>query len=84
MAFALLYRTPMSRPGHVLSCLLAIAGLSACSDPATAPDAGDLGQGSETTAALVINEVSPKPASGADWLEIMNTSDVPRFTKLGK
>ena len=67
----------MERSGQVLSCLLAIAGLSACSEPAAGPDAGDLGQGSETTAALVINEVSPKPASGADWLEIMNTSADP-------
>jgi hypothetical protein len=40
------------------------------------PDAAPRGQGSETTAALVINEVAPR-GDGADWIELANTSDQP-------
>jgi len=60
---------------HLLIYLAAIAAVAACSDPPAAePDAGDLGQGTVTSAALVINEVAPKPSNGADWIELMNTS----------
>lgn len=40
------------------------------------PDAAPRGQGSETTADLVINEVAPRGA-GADWIELHNASAAP-------
>ena len=51
-------------------------------DGAVGPDAGVTdaaaeGQGSEATGPLIINEVSAKPASGSDWLEVFNRSDSP-------
>ncbi len=39
------------------------------------PDAAPRGQGSAPRGALVINEVSPRPSAGADWIEIYNRSD---------
>ena len=64
---------------------LVLAGLVACgADAVTPPDAMPLdgpdatprGQGSETTADLVINEVAPR-GDGADWIELHNTSAAP-------
>lgn len=54
--------------------LSAVVLAAACAEPGAATDAADRGQGSETSAVLVVNEVSPKPASGADWLELLNRS----------
>jgi hypothetical protein len=57
-----------------------VAGLSGCPDSASSvPDAGDLPgpQGEPATADLVINEVSPRPGAGPDWLEIVNRSGQP-------
>ncbi len=59
-----------------IACALVVAACACSDEPSAGPDAAaDLGQGSETSAVLVINEVAPKPASGADWLELMNTGD---------
>jgi len=44
---------------------------------AGASDAGNQGQGSEASSALVINEVAAKPAGGSDWLELYNRSSEP-------
>ncbi len=62
---------------HVLIMVFLVAGC----DPGNTGmgvDAGSvdaaMGQGSEATAALIINEVSAKPSSGADWLELYNRS----------
>jgi len=64
--------------------LLACALLAAC-DPAdmrAGPDGGAYdadagGQGGVATAALIINEVAPKPTAGPDWVELYNRSDAP-------
>lgn len=62
---------------------------SACGDnlaPAAGPDAGPaaspdaagvIGQGSLPGTPLVLNELAPDPAQGADWIEIVNRSDAP-------
>ena len=42
---------------------------------AGATDAGPIGQGSEARGPLVINEVSPKPSAGSDWIELYNRSE---------
>ncbi|MCP4443796.1 MAG: lamin tail domain-containing protein [Myxococcales bacterium] len=65
--------------------LLPIALMLAACDPGdggSAPDAGAYdaaprGQGSEASGALIVNEVAAKPASGDDWLEILNRSNDP-------
>lgn len=46
---------------------------AACTEPEPEPEP-DLGQGSETSAPLVVNEVAPRPDTGPDWLEIVNTT----------
>lgn len=63
--------------------LLPIALMLVACDPGDAAigadgglaDAAIVGQGSEATGDLVINEVAAKPAAGADWLEVFNRSD---------
>jgi len=74
----LLSTDPMRR------ALLLVALAAGCGDDWTAagPDAGAgdaaaVGQGSAASGTLVINEVSPRPADGADWFEILNRSDEP-------
>ena len=42
-----------------------------------APDAAPRAQGGPASADLVVNELSPQPASGADWVELLNRSDAP-------
>jgi hypothetical protein len=37
----------------------------------------DMGQGSEARGELVINEVSPRPGDGPDWIELLNRSESP-------
>ncbi len=61
----------------VLAILLAACdpGNSGVGVDAGTLDAAPRGQGSEATAALIINEVAAKPASGSDWLELYNRSD---------
>ena len=61
-----------------LSCLAV-----ACDEPAATPDAGvdagidaEVGQGSEPTADLVINEVMPR-GPGSDWVELHNRGATP-------
>ena len=56
---------------------LALAGCdqSAGGGPDGGLDAGPRRQGSSPTGPLVINEVAPRPADGADWLELVNRSD---------
>lgn len=67
----------------VMKCWLALVAASACSAGPLGPDAGlpdaapPVGQGSEASAELVVNEVAPHPASGADWIELVNRSDAP-------
>lgn len=57
--------------------------LSACGDPGGSPDAGrvdaaprpdaaPVGQGSEPTREIAINEVAARPVSGEDWVEIIS------------
>ncbi|MBL4636098.1 MAG: lamin tail domain-containing protein [Kofleriaceae bacterium] len=53
---------------------------SACTDEVALQvdggfDAAEVGQGSIARGPLVINEVMPKPAEGADWIELYNRSD---------
>jgi hypothetical protein len=63
--------------------LIPLAFLLAACDPgdgalgadAGASDGGPVGQGSEARGALVINEVSAKPSSGPDWIELHNRSE---------
>lgn len=56
-----------------------LAFLFGCGTPADAPlDAGvneEQGQGTLALAPLVINEISPKPSAGEDWLELYNRSN---------
>ncbi len=77
----LLAGTRLARFGPVVRHLPLLLLLAAC-DPgdggmgadAGVGDAGPVGQGSEARGALVINEVSAKPTSGADWIELLNRS----------
>lgn len=53
--------------------------LSGCSDelidePDAAPES-PAPQGSPATSDLVINEISPRPTSGPDWVELLNRGD---------
>jgi len=41
------------------------------------PDTGAVEQGSPARSDLAINEVSPRPGVGADWIELVNRSDQP-------
>ena len=41
------------------------------------PDAAPVAQGSPASAPLVVNELSPRPVSGGDWVELVNRSDAP-------
>lgn len=76
--------TEIARASGVYRFSLMALALAACDpgDGAIGPDAGELdaaplGQGSEATGALVINEIAAKPLSGSDWLELFNRSDSP-------
>lgn len=81
--------TIVGRPGTVFALctpvsfrlLGAVWVLAACGDNfAAAPDAGvdgAAGQGSPAIAELAINEVSPRPGDGPDWIEIANRSGAP-------
>ncbi len=58
--------------------LLLVALMTACDpEPGAADagvDAGPVPQGSEPTGDLIVNEVAPRPAAGADWIELYNRS----------
>jgi hypothetical protein len=60
-----------------------LIALFACGDPGLgpdgggAPDAGPVVQGSAASADLVINELSPQPSAGPEWVELLNRSDAP-------
>jgi hypothetical protein len=62
---------------RVVLAILVIAGCDPVEqvEPDAGPDAGPVGQGSPATVDLVINEVSPRPLAGADWIELYNRSD---------
>ncbi len=70
---------PVGFPGEAILGLMAAVLAVACAEPgANALDAGVevvTGQGSAARAELVVNEVAPRPAAGADWLELVNRSD---------
>lgn len=55
-----------------MAVALTLVGAACTEEPE--PDPEDLGQGSETNAPLAINEVAPRPDSGSDWLELVNTT----------
>lgn len=72
------YKTAVTRTVFISIVFL----VSACSDApdAVGPDAAPQEpepQGSEATADLVINEISPRPGSGSDWIELYNRSGEP-------
>lgn len=63
----------MTHAPHILAVLV----LAACDPALSEQDSGveSVGQGSEVRSALIINEVSARPAAGPDWLEIYNRSE---------
>lgn len=66
----------MPRPLMLLVLYLGACGTSS-NDPDAATstvDAGEVGQGSEAQATLVINEVAPR-GEGSDWVELFNRGD---------
>lgn len=58
-----------------------LVALAACGDnlgdtTGVTPDAA-VGQGAAPTADLIINEISPRPGDGPDWIELANRSAAP-------
>ena len=61
----------------LLVALPAACGAGGAPGADAGPDAAPVVQGSPAGADLVINELSPRPAEGADWVELLNRSDAP-------
>lgn len=61
-----------------MAAVIAVMALACGEDPGAADggiDAGPVAQGSEPDGDLIVNEVAPRPADGADWVELLNRSE---------